>query len=127
MKGVEEGSRKRVDRPARILVVDDTPDNVHLLQLDLEDAGYEVVCATNGLDALDCAASENVDVILMDSMMPVMDGITALRENLAISAAATGPPPLTHHRGSSPRNRPRLEGKGGNPDYPLPEWEIHSG
>ena len=95
MKGVEEGSRKRVDRPARILVVDDTPDNVHLLQLDLEDAGYEVVCATNGLDALDCAASENVDVILMDSMMPVMDGITALRENLAISAAATGPPPLT--------------------------------
>ena len=69
-----------MDRPARILVVDDTPDNVQLLQLDLEDEGYEVVCAMNGLDALDCAARDNVDVILMDSMMPVMDGLTALRK-----------------------------------------------
>ena len=80
-----------MDRPARILVVDDTPDNVRLLQLDLEDAGYEVVCATNGLDALECAASENIDVILMDSMMPVMDGVTALRELKATPELAAIP------------------------------------
>ena len=80
-----------MDRPARILVVDDTPDNVRLLQLDLEDAGYEVVCATNGVDALECAASENIDVILMDSMMPVMDGVTALRELKATPELAAIP------------------------------------
>jgi CheY-like chemotaxis protein len=69
-----------VERPARILVVDDTPDNVQLLRLEMEDEGYEVICAMNGLDALECAARDEIDVILMDWMMPVMDGITALRE-----------------------------------------------
>ncbi|QNF31625.1 response regulator transcription factor [Adhaeribacter swui] len=64
----------------KVLVVDDDPDITELLQYNLEKEGYEVTSAENGKEALEKAAKFNPDIILMDVMMPVMDGITACRQ-----------------------------------------------
>ena len=64
---------------AKILVVDDEPIVHRLLQHHLERAGYEMIGATNGREALEMANAESPQVIVMDIMMAEMDGITALR------------------------------------------------
>lgn len=58
-----------------ILVVDDQPINVQLLKRKLEREGIRVVAAYNGLEALDAVKKEKPDLILLDVMMPDMDGI----------------------------------------------------
>src|SRR3954468_24623979 len=58
-----------------ILVVDDQPINVQLLKRNLEREGIRVFTATNGAEALDVTAKEKPDLILLDVMMPDMDGI----------------------------------------------------
>ncbi|RDC62086.1 Transcriptional regulatory protein KdpE [Adhaeribacter pallidiroseus] len=62
------------------MVVDDDPDITELLQYNLEKEGYEVTTAENGKEALEVAIKFNPDIILMDVMMPVMDGISACRQ-----------------------------------------------
>ncbi|OKL39102.1 response regulator transcription factor [Pontibacter flavimaris] len=64
----------------KILVVDDDPDIVELLQYNLTREGYEVETADNGRKAIEVATQIKPDVILMDVMMPVMDGIAACRQ-----------------------------------------------
>ena len=64
---------------AKVLVVDDVSDNVKLLSYELEDHGHTVLVAYNGEQALTMARSERPDVILLDVMMPVMDGIETCR------------------------------------------------
>src|SRR5256712_10184873 len=64
---------------SKILIVDDEPFNVDDLEQELEDLGYETVSAGNGKEAVDKVASEPPDLILLDVMMPVMDGFTACR------------------------------------------------
>ncbi|MEJ8800928.1 response regulator transcription factor [Pontibacter sp. H249] len=64
----------------KVLVVDDDPDIVELLQYNLTREGYEVSVAENGKKAIDVAQSVKPDVILMDVMMPVLDGIAACRQ-----------------------------------------------
>src|SRR5712691_45584 len=64
---------------SKILVVDDEPFNVDYLEQELEDLGYETVAAANGKEALDKVATEAPDLILLDVMMPVMDGFTVCR------------------------------------------------
>jgi len=63
----------------KILVVDDDPDIIELLEYNLEKEGYEVSHAPNGQKALEVARKVKPDIILLDVMMPVMDGITACR------------------------------------------------
>jgi len=63
------------DRPARILVVDDHPDNVHLLRARLEARGYTVESAEDGQAALDQVYSSPPDLMLLDVMMPKIDGM----------------------------------------------------
>ncbi|MGV3538521.1 MAG: response regulator transcription factor [Rufibacter sp.] len=64
----------------KILVVDDDPDIVELLQYNLEKEGYQVAHAENGQEAIKVAKRTDPDIILLDVMMPVMDGITACRQ-----------------------------------------------
>jgi len=59
----------------KILVVDDQPINVQLLKRKLEREGLTVVAAYNGLEALELVAKDKPDLILLDVMMPDMDGI----------------------------------------------------
>jgi class 3 adenylate cyclase/CheY-like chemotaxis protein len=65
--------------PARILIVDDEPFNRDVLAQELELLEHEAVSAIHGRDALDRLAGETVDLILLDIMMPEMDGFAVLR------------------------------------------------
>lgn len=58
----------------KILVVDDEPDIVHTSKSRLEDIGYQVVTAANGLEALDKVRSEKPNLIILDIRMPLLDG-----------------------------------------------------
>jgi len=64
---------------ARILVVDDLAPNVNLLQVKLQAEYYDVLTARSGYEALEVAENERLDLILMDAMMPGMDGFEACR------------------------------------------------
>jgi class 3 adenylate cyclase len=66
-------------RPSKILIVDDEPFNVDYLEQELEDLGYDTVSAGNGQEALEKVATEAPDLILLDIMMPIMDGFTVCR------------------------------------------------
>ena len=61
----------------RILVVDDEPLYQHLVTVNLEKEGYEVITANNGEDAIEMVSVRHPDLIIMDVMMPRLDGITA--------------------------------------------------
>jgi two-component system alkaline phosphatase synthesis response regulator PhoP len=65
------------DGQKKILTVDDDPGIRSALAMILEPAGYQVVTAENGVQALEKAASESPDLILLDVMMPEMDGFAA--------------------------------------------------
>lgn len=60
----------------RILVVDDEPLYVHLLQVNLKAEGYDVITGSNGEEALEKVSSQNPDLVILDVMMPKLDGIT---------------------------------------------------
>jgi two-component system cell cycle response regulator len=64
---------------ARVLVVDDILANIRLLQARLEAEYFEVVTASNGTDALEICQRERVDVVLLDVMMPGIDGFEVCR------------------------------------------------
>lgn len=64
---------------ARVLVVDDIVANVRLLQARLEAEYFEVLTASSGQEALDICGRERIDVVLLDVMMPGMDGFEACR------------------------------------------------
>jgi putative two-component system response regulator len=63
----------------KTLIVDDLPDNSRLLAHLVKDQGYEASVASNGRQALEIALVERPDVILLDVMMPGMDGIEVCR------------------------------------------------
>jgi two-component system response regulator MprA len=63
----------------RLLVVDDDPDVRESLERALRHAGYAVTTAVHGADALDSVARSPVDLIVMDLMMPMVDGFDACR------------------------------------------------
>jgi len=64
---------------ARILVVDDEANIVELLSVSLKFQGFEVITATNGAQALDRAREAKPDAVILDVMMPGMDGFGVLR------------------------------------------------
>ena len=65
--------------PPRILVVDDTPENLEIMTMRLQAHGYDIVTAVDGEDALDKVRSQKPDLILLDIMMPKLDGIAVTR------------------------------------------------
>ncbi|MCJ7551080.1 MAG: response regulator transcription factor [Anaerolineae bacterium] len=70
---------------SRILVVDDKPRYLRLIKVNLEASGYEVITTDNGAGAVDLAATETPDLILLDIMLPHKDGYQACREIRAFS------------------------------------------
>ena len=72
---------------AKILICDDDPDIVAALKIYLTNEDYMLYTASTGREALDCIRQNNIDLVLMDIMMPEMDGIAAtvkLREEYNI-------------------------------------------
>jgi len=63
----------------KVLVVDDDPDLVAICSLVLESEGYDITTASNGCEAYDAIANNTADVVLLDAMMPVLDGITVCK------------------------------------------------
>ena len=68
-----------MNQTPRILVVDDEPVNVGLLEAVLVSRGYAVIPAANGMEALDLIHQGNIDLVLLDIMMPEMDGFEVCR------------------------------------------------
>jgi CheY-like chemotaxis protein len=67
------------DRTRKVLVVDDEPHIVRLVSFALSNHGFDVIDAADGEEAIELARQEQPDIILMDVMMPVMDGLEASR------------------------------------------------
>ena len=65
---------------ARILVVDDSPTDSHRMMHLLAKHGHQVLTAATGLDGIEVAAEEQPDLILMDVVMPGINGFQATRE-----------------------------------------------
>ena len=63
----------------KILVADDERDIAQSVQIFLEQEGYQVATASDGCEVLECVARERPDAIILDVMMPNMDGIEVLR------------------------------------------------
>jgi DNA-binding response OmpR family regulator len=63
--------------PRRILVADDDPSIANLIQITLKDPRYELVAVKNGLEALKAFESTSFDVVILDVMMPYVDGFEA--------------------------------------------------
>lgn len=63
-----------------ILAVDDSASMRRMVDITLKSAGYHVVQATDGVEALDFARGHSVDLVLTDMNMPRMDGLTLLKE-----------------------------------------------
>jgi class 3 adenylate cyclase len=68
-----------VRTPPRILIVDDTPANVEILEMRLAANGYEILTAGDGEEALEVIEKQEPDLILLDIMMPRIDGIEVCR------------------------------------------------
>ncbi len=64
----------------KILIVDDEQQLVLAMKIRLQSKGYEVITASDGQEALDCANKDRPDLIILDVMMPGMDGYSCLRE-----------------------------------------------
>jgi CheY-like chemotaxis protein len=75
--GYHGTERRTLPRAIPILVVDDNPDFLRLLQLWFGLCGFAVTTATNGVEAVDAASRVAPHVVLMDLAMPVLDGLAA--------------------------------------------------
>jgi len=64
----------------KILIVDDEPDILEFMEYNLKKENYHVVKASNGKEAINVAKKEHPDLILLDIMMPVMDGINTCQQ-----------------------------------------------
>jgi two-component system alkaline phosphatase synthesis response regulator PhoP len=68
------------NQAAKILLVDDEPDILEFMAYNLKKEGYEVFTGQNGREAIEIAKKEKPQLIILDIMMPVMDGIEACRQ-----------------------------------------------
>lgn len=84
---------RRLDRASSelVLIVDDVPDNLAVLHDALDESGYTVLVATGGEAALARAAQAGPDIVLLDAMMPGMDGFEVARRLKAAPATAQIP------------------------------------
>ena len=79
-------------RRLRILAADDHPTNRRVVELILDSAAFDLVSVENGAQAVEAYRAQTFDLVLMDMQMPVMDGLTAVRE-IRLHEAVLGLPP----------------------------------
>jgi DNA-binding response OmpR family regulator len=79
IKDKTEQSQKEFRQPRRVLCVDDDPDTRVMLGMILEPIGLEVVFAENGSQMLEAWRKSRIDLIILDVMMPIMDGLEACK------------------------------------------------
>jgi DNA-binding response OmpR family regulator len=72
-------------RQPRVLVVDDEPDAVKILSLNLSVRGYQVVSASDGVEAMSRFDESNVDLVLLDITLPRLDGFQVCRQIRRVS------------------------------------------
>lgn len=102
-----------------ILIVDDEPFNVDYLEQELADLDYETVSAGNGQAALDQVAAHGPDMILLDIMMPVMDGFEAI-EKIREQGRFQELPIIALTAKAMPEDRAKCLEKGANDYLPKP-------
>lgn len=100
--------RRRILNPS-ILIVDDEPMTRNLLRLMLERAGFNILEAEDGLKALEAVAQDRPDLLILDVMMPNMDGITVCETLRAQAETAVLPIILLSARTSPEAVRTGLE------------------
>jgi CheY-like chemotaxis protein len=66
--------------PHKVLIVDDEPHMLRVTELSLRKGGFDLLTARNGREAVECALREHPALIVMDVLMPEVDGLTALRQ-----------------------------------------------
>ncbi|MCI5142777.1 MAG: DNA-binding response regulator [Candidatus Electrothrix sp. ATG1] len=71
---------EQTDIPSTVLIVDDDPFGIVQLQTLLQDSGYELITATDGASAIDLVRNQMPDIILLDIVMPKMDGYETCRQ-----------------------------------------------
>jgi two-component system chemotaxis response regulator CheY len=97
-----------------ILAVDDSASMRQMVRFTLESAGYRVVQAVDGVEALDYAKNSAVDLVLTDVNMPRMDGITLVRELRGLSTYKFTPMlVLTTESGQDTKQRGKQAGATG--------------
>jgi putative two-component system response regulator len=69
-----------MSQKTKVLIVDDEPLNVDYIEQRLEDLDYQIITAADGQEALNKIKREQPDLILLDLMMPVLDGFAVLKE-----------------------------------------------
>jgi len=81
---VIEGDEIEIGRPLTVLIADDHPINLKVATMILEQIGSRCTTAVDGAEAVTAFKSGRFDLVLMDMQMPVMDGLTAVREIRAL-------------------------------------------
>ncbi len=66
--------------PPKVLIVDDEPHMLRVTELSLRKGGYQLILGRNGREALELARREHPALIVMDVLMPELDGLSALRQ-----------------------------------------------
>ncbi len=114
--------RKKVGTQ-RILLVDDDPSMTLLLGKFLKQNGFEVMCARNGIECLDQAQAQPPDIILLDNIMPEMDGPEAL--DRLQKNPATRDIPVIMVTGLTDRDVIASAQKSGASDYVVKPFDYH--
>jgi two-component system, OmpR family, KDP operon response regulator KdpE len=103
-----------VEKKKTVLVVDDQPKLIRFIEISLKLAGFDVISATSGEEALNLVRSANPDIILLDILMPGMDGFQVLRQLRTFSQV----PVIAFS--ASPANREPATRLGANDFMPKP-------
>jgi len=120
--GVAEGGTASLSEPKKILAVDDSPTYLEWLGATLREEGYDVILARSGEEALDMLAVQEVDCILLDRLMPGLDGTETCRRIKA--SPGTRDTPLIMLTAMADREA-MIEGLGtGADDYVLKSSEL---